>query len=276
MNPLVLDGRVGEGGGQMLRLAVVASILTGQPFRMIHIRAGRRHPGLKRQHLGILDILSRWTGARAEPLTVGATEIVFFPGELRPGQIVYDVGTAGSLSLVLQSLIPLAAHAPGRVVFHLKGGTDVPFSPTLLWVREVYLPWLRAEGTFRLEVLRHGFHPQGGGEVRFSAEPHAGPRPPLDGCTPLVPQRVQGVSLASEHLKGRQVAERQARAARAVLETTGLPVDIRNASVPARNPGSSITLWMETAEGKRAGADALGTRGKPAELVGKEAAGKLL
>ncbi len=276
MKPRLLDGRVGEGGGQMLRLALVASTLTGLPFRMVHIRAGRRRPGLKRQHLGILDILSRWTGARAEPLAVGATEITFFPGELRSGQMMYDLGTAGALSLVLQSLIPLALHAPGQMMFHLQGGTDVPFSPTLLWIREVYLPWLRGEGTLHLEVLRHGFYPRGGGVVRLTVEPRSGFRPLLDGCTPLKPRALRGISLASEQLKERNVAERQARAARSVLETTGLPVDIRTTYVPARSPGSSITLWMETADGRGAGADALGERGKPAEAVGEEAARKLL
>ncbi len=276
MSPVVLDGRVGEGGGQMLRLAVVASTLTGVPFRMIHIRAGRKHPGLKRQHLGILEILLRWTGARADPLVEGATEIVFYPGKPRSGTFHHDLGTAGALSLVLQSLIPLAARTPGKVAFHLRGGTDVPFAPTLLWIREVYLPWIREAGVFRLEVLQHGFYPRGGGEIRLTVEPRPGIHAPLPACTPLRPRAIRGISLASQHLQDRRVAERQARAARSVLTTTGLPVDIQTFYVPALSPGSSLTLWVEAEDGKRAGADALGARGKPAEAVGREAGRKLL
>lgn len=275
-NTLILDGRVGEGGGQMLRLAVVASTLTGRPFRMVHIRAGRTKPGLKRQHLAILEILARWTGARAEPLAVGATEITFTPGKLASTDFFFDLHTAGSISLVLQSLIPLALFAPGRVRFRLKGGTDVPFSPTVLWVKEVVLPYLRDRGKVDLEIRRHGFYPRGGGEVVVTVDPRSTPVPPLHLCDPLEATAIRGVSLASEDLAGRSVAERQARAAREALDRAGIPVNLTVRYVRTHSPGTSLTLWAETREGWRLGADALGERGKPAEAVGREAAGKLL
>lgn len=273
---LILDGRVGEGGGQMLRLAVVVSTLTGLPFRMVHIRAGRTKPGLKRQHLAILEILTRWTGARAEPLEVGATELTFTPGKPAPADLFFDLHTAGSIPLVLQSLLPLALFAPARVRFHLKGGTDVPFSPTILWVKEVVLPYLQAWGRVDLEIRRHGFYPRGGGEVVVTVDPRSGSAPPLPLCHPLDATAIRGVSLASEDLAERKVAERQARSARDVLSETGVPVDIAIRYVRTRSPGTSLTLWAETRDGLRLGADALGKRGKPAEGVGEEASRKLL
>ncbi len=177
---------------------------------------------------------------------------------------------------MLQSLIPLALNAPEPVRFILKGGTDVPFAPTALWVREIYLPWLTAYGDLRFRILSHGFYPRGGGVVDLQV--HPGTRdnpPPMSGCASLSILRIRGISLASEHLWGRRVAERQAQAASRILQEEGWPVEMEIRYVCTRNPGSSITLWGETREGRRVGADALGAPGKPAEVVGREAAHRL-
>ena len=126
-----IDGSVGEGGGQILRTTVSLSALTMTPVRVTNIRAGRKQPGLRRQHMAGIELTGQLVSADVSGLEVGSGEVEFVPRERRSGMFSHDVGTAGSISLILQAVLPPAILAKEPVVFRLRGGTDVKWSPPI-------------------------------------------------------------------------------------------------------------------------------------------------
>jgi RNA 3'-terminal phosphate cyclase (ATP) len=175
-----LDGSEGEGGGQILRSALTLSALTGQPFEINKIRAGRAKPGLLRQHLTALRAAAAICGGKySDNVAIGATELMFYPGDIRAGNYEFAVGTAGSAMLVLQTiLLPLLqASTPSRVT--ISGGTHNPAAPPFQFVERCFLPQLRAMGAdVELNLLQYGFMPAGGGKVMATIQP-------CDGLTTL-------------------------------------------------------------------------------------------
>lgn len=280
MEPVVIDGSMGEGGGQILRTALAISAVTGRPVRVVNIRAKRRNPGLRPQHLTAVKALAAITGARVKGASVGSMEVEFWPGPVRGGDYRFDIGTAGSIPLVLQALLPALAYADRPVRLRLTGGTDVPMSPTIDYVREVLSRLLSRMGyEFTVEVRRRGHYPRGGGivEVGIDDPPH--------GFRPVdftVRGEIRGVYGRSHAVRlPRHVAERQARAASdLIIARLGVKPSIEiewyePGRDPHLGPGSGITLWC-IASNTVLGSDSLGARGKPAEKVGREAASKLL
>jgi len=124
-----IDGSYGEGGGQILRTAISLAALIMKPVRIVKIRAGRTKPGLRRQHMAGIELTSRLVSAHVRGLEIGSTEVEFEPIEGKSGSFSYDVGTAGSISLILQAVLPPAILSPEPVQFNLRGGTDVSWSP---------------------------------------------------------------------------------------------------------------------------------------------------
>src|SRR5436309_9372853 len=164
-----VDGSFGEGGGQVLRTAVALAAVLSKEIHVFNIRAGRAEPGLRPQHMTGVKAAAELCSANLQGLEVGATEFVFKPGRLRAGTFRFDVGTAGSVTLVLQTLMPMIAFAPGPVQLEITGGTDVKWSPPIDYVRLVTLPILKKIGYLGdLEIVRRGHYPKGGGLVRFS------------------------------------------------------------------------------------------------------------
>ncbi|MDD5317677.1 MAG: RNA 3'-terminal phosphate cyclase [Candidatus ainarchaeum sp.] len=268
---LEIDGSHGEGGGAVLRNAVALSAALGTPVRVSGIRAGRREPGLKMQHLTGVKALAEICSAEVEGLSLGSTEIVFAPGRLSAGGRALDVGTAGSLTLVLQSLLPALAFAPGETRLSMKGGTDVPFSPSADYFSRVLLPVLARMGFIgEAGVERRGWYPKGGGLVKARFRPAEGGLKPLRLVERGGLVRAEGVSVASN--LAASVAERQAKAAEKELALAGTACAVKAAVSPALSPGSCVTLWAEFSSGAVLGASALGGKGKPAEEVGREAA----
>jgi RNA 3'-terminal phosphate cyclase (ATP) len=263
-----VDGAQGEGGGQVLRTALVLSAVCGVPVEVHSIRARRAKPGLQPQHLTALRALAEICGARVEGAAPGSQRLYFAPGATRPGEYRFDVGTAGSTALVLQAiLLPLAfARGPSRVV--LTGGTHVPWSPPIHYVRDVWLPALAEMGlSARVALLRWGFYPKGGGRVSVEIEGGADPRP-----ASLISRRgvtsLRGLSAVAS--LPRRVAERQREQALRRLEAEGRQADITVEEAEASGPGSFLMLVADTG-GLSAGFAALGERGKPAERVADEA-----
>jgi len=170
---ILIDGSEGEGGGQILRTALSLSALTGQPFRIENIRAGRQKPGLLRQHLTALQATAALCGGRhSDGAGVGAMELEFYPGTVRPGAYEFAVGTAGSAMLVFQTiLLPLLkADGPSRVT--ISGGTHNPASPPFEFVAGAYLPLLRRMGAdIDLKIMTYGFMPAGGGRIIAQIRP---------------------------------------------------------------------------------------------------------
>ncbi len=270
-----IDGSKGEGGGQILRTALVLSLFTGRSFRARQIRVGREVSGLKRQHVTILKALGRMSGSTVAGAQLGSSEVMFDPGDVHGGRYEFDVKTAGAVSLVLQTLLPVSLIADRKTEIVIGGGTDVAFSPTMTWVGEVIAPQIAARAEkLELGVLRRGFYPKGGGRVRLRITPRSPvTRTPISLTEVGTLIAVEGVSIASADLKKRRVAERQRQASlHHVRRLTGHDAHIRCRYEDAVSPGSSVTLWARGDRGATVGADALGERGKRAERVGEEAA----
>jgi RNA 3'-phosphate cyclase len=173
-----IDGAHGEGGGQLVRTAVALAAVRGVPIRIRNVRARRRKPGLAAQHAAAVRAVAQLCDARCEGAEVGSTDLTFVPRRLRGGSFEVDVGTAGSIPLVLQAMLPAALATGERVAVSLRGGTDVRAAPPIDYLRLVLLPLLATMGVrAELEVVRRGYYPRGGGTVRLALEPTARLRP---------------------------------------------------------------------------------------------------
>jgi len=268
-----LDGSMGEGGGQILRTALALSMLTGRSFEVINIRSRRPRPGLRPQHLEAVRACARVGSAVVEGAVENSPRIRFEPGPVRPGRYRFEIRTAGSASLVLQTAYLPLAFAGGDSRVEIRGGTHVPWSPCYQYLEYQWAPWLGRLGLrVSLELKRAGFYPEGGGEMRADIRAAAD----LTGLTCLSRGRLEEVTgfSAACNLPG-HIAERQVRGARRLLDREGLPCDIRTGSLPAQGRGTFIVLQARC-EGGAGCYSALGAPGKPAEKVGEEAARALL
>jgi RNA 3'-terminal phosphate cyclase (GTP) len=292
-SPIVsIDGSFREGGGQILRTALALSTLTGRPFRAERIRLNRPTPGLRAQHLSAITALSRMSGGRAKGARIGAQEIEFVPGEIAPGPYYLDIGTAGSVTLLLQALLLPGMFARGEMRLRIQGGTDTRWSIPVDYFTHLILPVFRQFCGIEVLGMQRGFYPKGKGALELKITPQMPTAPAKDASSVLaaVHRRfpkldssmrrdvagIKGVSAAASVLAKARVAERQAEAAREALGSR-VPVEIGEEYCRTASPGSVITVWALDRHGRAlAGGDALGERGKPAEAVGREAAEKLL
>ncbi len=273
---LIIDGSYGEGGGQILRTSVALACITGQDIKVINIRAKRKNPGLRNQHITALKVAAHLCKAEVTGLHLGSREVVFRPGGISSGTFNFDVGTAGSVTLILQTALPIMAHSQAPVKLVLKGGTDVPWSPTIDYFREVLAPHLRKMGlSAEIKLLRRGHYPKGGGVVEaYVPYPHG----TLNSLRVVKRGRVTSVRGISHAVNlPKHVAIRQMESATRSLRNFGYnaPVEVMvEHRIDGAAPGSGITLWAEAGEALL-GSDALGKKGKRAEDVGYEAGRKL-
>ena len=169
-----IDGATGEGGGQILRTALTLSMITGQPFRIANIRANRPKPGLMRQHLVAVQAAASVCGADIGSSAVGAQTLEFVPGKIKGGQYDFAIGSAGSCTLVLQTLLPALLYADAPSVVRIKGGTHNPMAPPWHFLQRSYGRVLAQMGaSIELELHRFGFYPAGGGDISASVQPCA-------------------------------------------------------------------------------------------------------
>ncbi|MFQ5833566.1 MAG: RNA 3'-terminal phosphate cyclase [Candidatus Thorarchaeota archaeon] len=275
-----INGSRGEGGGQILRTSIALSALTMRPVRVRDIRAKRPKPGLKKQHMTGIDVVAQLVNAKVKGLEIGSTQIEFIPRERRGGQFSSDIGTAGSISLVLQAALPTASLAPDPIRLTLTGGTDVAWSPPIDYMRAVFAHTLQKMGPrVELATRKRGHFPRGGGKVSCSVNPVEKVRP-LELVQFDDLKEVRGVSHCVRLPS--HVAERQADTAVSVLQENGIEQAVIERESYRKNEdrhlgaGSGIVIWAESNKGARLGADSLGERGKPAEDVGSECAHQLL
>lgn len=172
MKTILLDGAQGEGGGQILRSALTLSMITGTPFRIERIRAGRAKPGLLRQHLTAVNAAAAICAARVQGNMAGSQSLEFIPGAIQGGEYRFDIGTAGSCTLVLQTLLPALWFADRDCVVTVSGGTHNTAAPPADFLMRSWLPLMQRMGArMSIALLRHGFYPAGGGEVRAEVRP---------------------------------------------------------------------------------------------------------
>jgi RNA 3'-terminal phosphate cyclase (ATP) len=270
---LEIDGSFGEGGGQVLRTSLSLSCLLNKPFRIFNIRIKRKKPGLMPQHLMGIRALKLISNARVKGDAKSSTELIFEPEEVKAGDYLFDIGTAGSTSLLLQTIILPLIFAKSRSSLSLIGGTHVPFSPPFHYISEVFIPILKKLGiSIETRIESYGFYPKGGGKVRVEIIPSG----KIKGMRFLERgeiKKLRGISGVGN--LPLSIAERQKDAALKILASEGLKAEIETLSVLTPGQGTFMFLGAET-DYCIAGFSSLGERGKRAELVGEETAKKFL
>ena len=267
---LEIDGSYGEGGGQLVRMAVALSALSSTPIRVVNVRAKRKNPGLAAQHATAIRAVAKMCDARVDGVEVASDAFTFEPRALHGGKFSFDIGTAGSIALVLQACLPAAFRA-GDTELEIRGGTDVPWSPPLDYFGHVFLGLLRKMGgRADVEVAMRGYYPRGGGLVRVRVEEPAKWRPlrlSSRGGITQIAGRAHASNLP-EDVVGRMKSS-------ALTELSNfMTVRIHAETLGpdrAAGPGGALVLWAETPE-TILGASGLAEKGKRAEKVGREAA----
>lgn len=272
-----VDGSQQSGSGTILRLSVALAAILNQPLHIYNIRQNRPQPGLRPQHLEAVLTTAKLSTAELEGAKLGSRELWFKPKKNKGGKFEAEIGTAGSIPMLLMTVLPVCAFADDTVNLRvLKGGTDVWHSPTINYLQYVFLPTLKLMGlNAELTIQRYGYYPKGMGETTITVEPSKYLR-----CLHLEKfgkiTNIKGVSVCT-FLAEQRVAERQAKAANNYLKERGYTAEIQvvnDRSNPLQK-GSSLVLWAETDAGAVLGADAIGELRKPSEKVGREAAEKL-
>lgn len=276
---ILVDGSMGEGGGQILRSALTISTLLGEPVEVINIRSNRKDPGLKQQHVSTIRLLSRLFNISIENAIVGAKWIKFKAHknmEIDPenNKLVTDIGTAGSIPLLLQTIIPIIAIFKRNLTLRIHGGTDVKFSPTIDYIRYVLRDVFSKIGiTFCINVIKRGFYPNGQGivdvEIRKVSELHA-----IEFCNfkDIQPNIISIASKLPRHVPDRQIGY-----AITTLEKRGIrPISHKSVIENAESPGSSILVYSTSESGIYLGADSIGEKGIKAETIGCKAATKFI
>lgn len=272
---LSIDGRQGEGGGQVLRTSLSLSALTGQPFRIHHIRANRSRPGLRPQHLTAVRAAAAVCAATLRGDAVNSTTLEFRPqAPPQPGDYYFDVsdaaegGSAGSVTLVFQTLLWPLLFAGARSRLTLRGGTHVPMSPPWHYLRHVIRPAFAAFGAhFDTELTAYGWYPAGGGEMTATIEP-ATRLEALD-LRHAPPEQVEGAAVASN--LPADIPQRMAGRAQNLLAAAQLRSRVEPQRTTGRSAGAGTFLW--TTGG---GGSALGRRGLPSDRVAEAAVAELL
>lgn len=290
---ITLDGSYGEGGGALVRTALALSSLTGKSFEVRKIRAGREKGGLKAQHVACVKALHEICKARTNTVEVGSEILRFVPGRVTSGRYEIDIGTAGSISLVLQAVLPICLFAKRGITLILRGGTCGKWQPSVEYIRGVLFPQLaRFVDALEMKVMRRGYFPRGCGEVIVKIKPRlhfaSGEElvdslpfraAKIDLCKKKELEQVRGQVNVSATLLEAEVAERIVRAGRSILPRD-MPTKIESEYAQSSSEGGEIVLWgvcgMDFDNPIILGADALCEKKARSEEVGLQAARRLL
>ncbi|MGH7166839.1 MAG: RNA 3'-terminal phosphate cyclase [Nitrospiraceae bacterium] len=275
---LQIDGSQYSGSGTIVRQAVMFAALTGQPVHIINARVKRPKPGLRPQHLRVVEAIGELVHAKTEGLSQGSQELVFRPGTLKTGRrYVWDIGSAGSTTMLALAVLPVLAFGSGPVAVELRGGLFQDFAPSVFHLQHVVLPLLRRMGLEAdAEIGRPGYVPRGEGILYLTVQPVPQTLHNLKLEQAGSVERIWGIALAS-HLEERRVSERMARAANKVLAEAGYRADIEERNDTASlQPGAALALFADRGGEIRLGADQAGALRRPAEAIGKHVATQLL
>jgi len=270
---LTIDGSYGEGGGQIVRTAVALSVLTKTPIKIMNIRAKRPVPGLRPQHHTTVTCIQSMCGGTTSGLTVGSSSLEFTPGEIKPGSYTFDIGTAGSITLVFQACILSALKTTKPITLTLKGGTDVRWAPSWDYFANIFLPLLDKMGVHtEVQLKQRGYYPTGGGEAQLTIHPS----PTLQPFSVIEPPSVQEIH-GLIHIANLpdHISTRMKHAVMKIAVTHNLTASIRVEPSVSSSPGTGITLWSSSPE-TILGAAALGDKQVTAEQVGIQAIHQLL
>ena len=237
MDPLKIDGSHGEGGGQILRTALTLSCVTKRPIQIENIRHNRKVPGLRPSHLSTIKLLGKICNAQMEGASVGSASIRFAPGEIQDTKLAENVGTAGSISLILQAIIPAVSLAGKKLDLHITGGTDVPWSPTCNYTKHVLSEaYSRIGINYTMNIKKRGYYPKGGGQVDLAIKP----------C-----QKITPITLSKRTTKNAKIlcsysdvnVSSNVDSVEKTLQQKGFSVESHITSEIALNSGASVLIW---------------------------------
>ncbi len=269
---IVIDGSSGEGGGQILRSSLTLSVMTGHPFQISNIRLQRSKPGLMAQHLQAVRAAAEISNAGVEDAFWGSTNLTFHPGAVQSGNYRFKIETAGSTSLVLQTILLPLSQAKSDSKVTISGGTHVAWSPCYHYLEWQWLPYLQKMGiSARLTLNQAGFYPSGGGEITADIHPCA-EFLPLNAVQRGRIVRIRGLSAVVN--LDQSIARRQKLQALSRLEPLCRDVKIEIVSLSSPGKGTAIVLLAEF-EDSQACYSALGAPDKRAEAVADEAVDEL-
>lgn len=270
-----IDGSYGSGGGQVLRTAVGFAALTGRPCRVFNIRAKRRNPGLREQHLQAIRAVSNLCKGKLEGARLGSHEIEFIPGKIKQEEIDINISTAGSVGLVLQALLIPSSQTEVKIKIN-GGGTWGKWAPPVVYLQNVLCNFSKEMGyNFEIKILQEGFYPKGGAKIEVKTSPASWK--PVEVMRRGGILSIRGVSVASLSLMEKKVAERQRDESSKILyKYFGVLPSIEVKYSPSLSIGSGIQLWMDTEYLLTIGGNALGELGRKSEDVGREAARNLI
>ncbi len=277
-----IDGSRKSGSGTIVRDAVGFAALTGQAVHITNIRARRKPPGLRPQHLTVIRAIATLCRGTLQGDAVGSREIYFKPGSIiHGGHYRFEIGTAGSTTMLASALLPLALFANRPVHCALTGGLFQDFAPSAFHFQYVLLPVLHQMGVHaRLEIHRPGYVPGGGGEILLTVHPLDKPLQPLQLTEQGTLGPVEGIALAS-HLTQRRVADRMATTCEQILRREGFSVHIKRLydererpafRTPASQAGAALAIWASSRTGARLGSDMAGKPGRRSEFIGERVA----
>jgi len=296
---ITLDGSHLEGGGALVRTALALSALTGQEFSVTNIRAGREQGGLKAQHLHAIKALKKICNAETNEIGIGSTELHFQPGKIKSGRYEIDIGTAGSITLLLQALLLPCLFAPRTVTLKIKGGTCGKWQASVDYLQNILIPHLqRFVEKIEIKILKRGYYPKGGGEVEVKIQPRFKLSENFmdwwkdlhNKCAKInlleqgKVEQIKGIINLSRELEEKNIAPRIRMSAADVLRPLQVPLNIRIEQVQSASVGGDFLLWAVCSQQGKVdfdnpvllGSDALLEPGKRSEEIGKEAAQKLI
>ncbi|VUD67438.1 RNA 3'-terminal phosphate cyclase [Thalassocella blandensis] len=262
---IIIDGATGEGGGQIFRTALTLSMALGKPVRILNIRAGRKKPGLLRQHLACLKAARAISSAEVTGDVIGSQDVTFVPGKVKAGSFHFSVGSAGSTTLIFQTIFPVLALQDEVSEVTLEGGTHNGMAPSFDFLHACFLPAVEKLGfTFASQIESYGFYPAGGGRWTTRIYPRKQARPllllqrgQLQGCEALVTQAKIPFS----------VADRELEVLRRALHIDDANLHRRN--VNSVGPGNIVSLQLQYSDHVEV-MEAIGERGVRAEQVAKK------
>jgi RNA 3'-phosphate cyclase len=272
---LEIDGSFGEGGGQILRTSLALSILTDTPVHIYNIRKNRPREGLATQHMKTISTIEALSGSVVQGNSLGSNEIKFIPKNEFKRRANINIGTAGSITLLLQSLMIFLPFLENKTTLSVSGGTNVSWSPQVDYLREVTIPTLERMG-YKITITNvlRGYYPEGGGHIEIEVNPIKKLKPiEIDKFEKS--SKIEGISYSTNLPEN--VTERQKKSARGVIFKEGVTPNIKIQTEKDSSPriGSGIFLYSKD-KASVIGDGALGAKGKRAEEVGEEGARRFL
>lgn len=264
METIHIDGSFGEGGGQILRTALSLAAITGKRLHIDNIRANRPNPGLAKQHLACVEAARKICGAKCSGAEIRSTTLDLVPGCIQAGNYNFDVGSAGSASLVIQTVLPVLFCADGPSSITVTGGTHNPWAPPFDFLKDSFLPAIGAMGFIAdCRLLRYGFYPAGGGKINFDIQPKRTDKGnPVDLCESIGKPKISAKIYTSKLLP--HIAQKQ----RKLLLSSGLDIEnIEHIDVTDSNSAGNCIVIRICGANRTSVFTGFGSKGKPSEKV---------